>query len=112
MAGNKSTLQYNGYHHTLSDLTWREPRSDGTTAGPLTFVSKDLKITLLDDDDRTGSASGSLRRSQSLCLEHSWKIADNIAQEVTKSVDCSVLSNLNVETHHVYGTKKSSELQA
>nr|GEU66966.1 probable methyltransferase PMT2 [Tanacetum cinerariifolium] len=37
---------------------------------------------------------------------------DSIAQEVTKSADCSVLSNLNVETHHGDGTKKSSELQA
>lgn len=35
---------------------------------------------------------------------------DSIAQEVTKSADCSVLSNLNVETHHGHGTKKINGL--
>ncbi|KVH88137.1 putative S-adenosyl-L-methionine-dependent methyltransferase [Cynara cardunculus var. scolymus] len=36
---------------------------------------------------------------------------DSIAQEVTKSADCSVLSNLNVETHHGDGMKRTNDLQ-
>ncbi|KAI3777547.1 hypothetical protein L1987_47347 [Smallanthus sonchifolius] len=37
---------------------------------------------------------------------------DSIAQEVTKSADCSVLSNLNVETHHGNWIKKTDDLHA
>ncbi|KAJ0715000.1 putative S-adenosyl-L-methionine-dependent methyltransferase [Helianthus annuus] len=34
---------------------------------------------------------------------------DSIAQEVTKSADCSVLSNLNVESHHGNEVKKTDD---
>ncbi|CAI9261972.1 unnamed protein product [Lactuca saligna] len=36
---------------------------------------------------------------------------DSIAQEVTKTADCSVLSNLNIETHHGDGIKNLHDLQ-
>ncbi|KAD4888930.1 hypothetical protein E3N88_21003 [Mikania micrantha] len=35
---------------------------------------------------------------------------DSIAQEVTKRADCSVLSNLNVETHHGTEMRKTNDL--
>ncbi|KAM0071337.1 putative S-adenosyl-L-methionine-dependent methyltransferase [Helianthus debilis subsp. tardiflorus] len=37
---------------------------------------------------------------------------DSIAQEVTKSADCTVLSNLNVESHHGNGVKKTDDLRS
>ncbi|KAJ0818661.1 putative S-adenosyl-L-methionine-dependent methyltransferase [Helianthus annuus] len=37
---------------------------------------------------------------------------DSIAQEVTKSADCSVLLNLNVESHHGNGVKKTDDLRS
>ncbi|MFS8028036.1 putative S-adenosyl-L-methionine-dependent methyltransferase [Helianthus anomalus] len=37
---------------------------------------------------------------------------DSIAQEVTKSADCCVLLNLNVESHHGNGVKKTDDLRS
>ncbi|MFS7963022.1 putative S-adenosyl-L-methionine-dependent methyltransferase [Helianthus anomalus] len=37
---------------------------------------------------------------------------DTIAHEITKNADCSVVSNLNIETHHGVGVKNSNDLRS
>ncbi|KVH98842.1 putative S-adenosyl-L-methionine-dependent methyltransferase, partial [Cynara cardunculus var. scolymus] len=37
---------------------------------------------------------------------------DSIAHEITKNADCSVISNLNIETHHGVGVKNPDDLRS
>lgn len=36
---------------------------------------------------------------------------DSIAHEITRKADCSIISNLNIETHHGVGVKNSEDLR-